>query len=698
MRHYSIIATGILSLIGMQTTLAQSDPTFISGAPRNLTVTPDEQGLLVSWDWPCVAAQNETYGFEDDTFLPDGWSIVSSDNATATSTWFRYPDHFGGEGDSFLLHGGTCSAMIAMHDEDLPQDEWLIAKVPAGTVYLEFWTFLPPEVVEYGQSPEFPDRYYVQVSHDNGETWQILWDACRDADACDTMQEAAIYLGRKAGDSTLVAWHARSSEEEGLYGIWAIDDVSFLGVTESPVTAGPSKAPERTFESDDAYFYIVERDGEPVSGELGRLYWHDREEKCAGTYNYKVYACNTTTFDTYEAASVEYVVAEQECPAPANLRAAVEYDEAGDKYEISLMWDAPDGRTPRYYNVTGDGARVATMLEEPGAGQSGLKRGVYTYQVFAEYTNPTGTSEPARITVAAGTQYPPVGLRIEGDRLVWDAYTGSESSPAAYDVYHGNTLISDGTTDNSLPMASVPDVKGRVSVHAVYDNGERSLPAVLDIESDDTVRDMPFTESFDGGHLPAGWDVTRGNDFAKMIYQWRFDNWYGTPEPECAVNEFASISCESAAFSDIYSQLVTPTVDCTNTATVYIDFDLLYSSPRTFGNCMLNLEVSIDGGENWEIAESYSEDTESHQCLDISGFAAGSKVRFRWNYRDRFGRYAAIDNVRIASEPAGINDIADDSCQSQTEFYTLQGIRTVNPGPGLYIGVRGNNATKVVIK
>ena len=49
-----------------------------------------------------------------------------------------------------------------------------------------------------------------------------------------------------------------------------------------------------------------------------------------------------------------------------------------------------------------------------------------------------------------------------------------------------------------------------------------------------------------------------------------------------------------------------------------------------------------------------------------------------------------------ASEPAGIGGVEADT-EVPAVYYNLQGARVDNPGPGLYIVVRGTKVTKEVI-
>lgn len=673
-------------------------PDWVKGAPRNLTVTPDGSDLLLTWDWSVPANPTYEYGFEGDSFLPQGWEIRSSDNATETSTWFRYPDYFTGEGDEFLLHSGSCSAMIAMHDENLPQNEWLVMKAPANAQYLEFWSFIPPEVVEFGADPDFPDHYYVKISRDGGETWNILWDGRHDLDQCDVMQQVSLFLGETTDENTLVAFQALSSEEESLYGIWAIDDICFSSISETGESSGQVARhnPARTPEATEGYYFIVFRDGEQVTDELGRRFWRDTEQKAAGTYEYEVCVMDIAAYEMFESAKTEYTISDEPVPAPADLRADVTFHEDTGRYDISLSWNKPDGRDPIYYNVFGDGARIGYELEETGMGQTGLYKGVYSYEVIAEYANPLGTSDPARVTVACGTSYPPENVRVENGTLLWDKPAGP-SSPTGYDVYRGNEKLKESTTEMTLPLNGKLNEKCRYSVHAVYADGTRSLPAYIDA-GEPATHALPLVENFDGGHLPAGWSVEKGFDAVKSVYLWRFDNWYGIDAPAAFSGEFASISSEVIPGADMCGMLVTPTIDCTNTDEIAVMFDLFYTSPRMLSLCALDLQVSTDGGETWETAYSFKEDTDGSQNIDISQYAAGHKAQIRWYYRDRFAKYAAIDNVAITDDPSGVDGIIEDKPDSAAVYYTLQGIRVDNPSNGIYIKISGGKSCKVVVK
>ena len=53
-------------------------------------------------------------------------------------------------------------------------------------------------------------------------------------------------------------------------------------------------------------------------------------------------------------------------------------------------------------------------------------------------------------------------------------------------------------------------------------------------------------------------------------------------------------------------------------------------------------------------------------------------------------------SVQKTGDVSGIEEI--DAAADDAEYYTLQGVRVVNPTTGIYIRVQGNKATKVAIR
>lgn len=52
---------------------------------------------------------------------------------------------------------------------------------------------------------------------------------------------------------------------------------------------------------------------------------------------------------------------------------------------------------------------------------------------------------------------------------------------------------------------------------------------------------------------------------------------------------------------------------------------------------------------------------------------------------------------KLAGEPAGIEDVVDDSANAPVEYYNLQGVRVSNPQGGIFIKRQGKNVTKVIM-
>ncbi len=189
-------------------------------APVNLMVTRDglEPGqVLFSWNNP-LHGWNES--FEDGAF-PENWSQIITNTHTQSgyaNTWqivetvpFSNP---------IVPQDGQYQAFIMW--SFLEQSEWLISPefvAPAGD--LVFW-------YHGTNGSDFGDNYYVKISQDNGDTWDILWNASDLPYGVNNYTDSvAIDLSLYAGNNVRLAWHADDgSNGTGLWSTWAIDNIS----------------------------------------------------------------------------------------------------------------------------------------------------------------------------------------------------------------------------------------------------------------------------------------------------------------------------------------------------------------------------------------------------------------------------------------------------------------------------------------
>lgn len=202
---------------------------FTPAAPGNLKA--DVNGIIadLSWDWGNAGEPTLAESFEADAFAAP-WSVKNtySFGTSAGGNWeiFSFEDYEG----TALSHDGVRAALIRMAEEcdyedltTLHQDEWLMVRPGKGAVYLDFWYYIYPELLEVGGYQDFPDHYYVKISRDNGSTWTELWDARWDMGGVDAVQQASLFLGEETDENTIVAFNAVSGPEESLYFLWTVD-------------------------------------------------------------------------------------------------------------------------------------------------------------------------------------------------------------------------------------------------------------------------------------------------------------------------------------------------------------------------------------------------------------------------------------------------------------------------------------------
>ncbi|RME79625.1 MAG: hypothetical protein D6785_11110 [Planctomycetota bacterium] len=163
-----------------------------------------------------------------------------------------------------------------------------------------------------------------------------------------------------------------------------------------------------------------------------------------------------------------------------------------------------------------------------------------------------------------------------------------------------------------------------------------------------------FQEDFEAitpPNLPAGWTVSSG---------WTSQN---TPLAQMNGN-YAIVSGNTAGNED----LITPTIDCSKAATVYLQLNWNFQATTTPGETQkVTIDISHDNGNTWNpvpppnpnppegpaVFELRNElgDSSGTIRINISRYASGQsqvKIRFRYNNTGNDG-YFAIDNIKIES-------------------------------------------------
>ena len=195
-------------------------------APVGVTAELDDIGItaLISWLPPDPTALEVVESFEAETFPPEDWTQVVTNNGPANAlgiypTWCRV-GALTISGDSVTPTDGDFQA--GLYWDYNHQDEWLIT--PAfncpPNAYLRFdgYVFL---------GSNEGDHYYVKVSTDNGGTWTALWDASTQTGGWNEYSSSiTVDLSAYSGNQLKIAFHAEDpADDSGLRHYWFIDNL-----------------------------------------------------------------------------------------------------------------------------------------------------------------------------------------------------------------------------------------------------------------------------------------------------------------------------------------------------------------------------------------------------------------------------------------------------------------------------------------
>ena len=715
MGHRKRVVLALLMTMGTILLLKAQTPV----TPTNLQADIEGCKVSLSWQRGGGEALITHEGFEGDIFPSEGWETKKLNTTDYRCSWFRYPGEDFKELDNweYYIKNGEGSAMVYMdmgyHDGiAYNQDEWLITPSYDNAVYLDFWYYINPMLLEYAQYPDFVDKYCVELSRDGGETWETIWDARNHHNGLDDWQQVSLYLGVPT-PNTRIAFHAQSdmeSEWSMLYFSWTIDDITISSDGASNDALYSSKRDNnrsisnamqsyRAFDGNNSTkinrrnaveeentplsYYQVFLDGELIADHLYSLTYIDTTEKEAGTYTYEVKAVNEQ--GSSEAASLQVTIAESTFNAPTNVQVVSEYYAEEGWGDVTITWDAPEGeRQPAYYSVYVNGVLAGVEIPLGEMSNSWVAKGVYTYEVAAVYEYPYGESERVGDQVAMNTRYPARGLEAFIDNgivtLSWQEAKSSEYSIESYRVYRGNNEIANISAGEELICTDNEIYSGyyTYSVKALYTDGVLSLPVQKDISADEmAIIELPYSQCFDGDLTPDNWKIEKLNEIDAM-YNWRLDNWFEIAT-QCSNVEgnFASITSEANEFFNIISAITTPIFDNSNIPegeSVKLSCTMDYYS--AWESSYLCLEVSNDGGDSWEwYADIYPTDIVDYKYeIDITSVTQESTPMFRFVYDGCGDGYVIIDNFKVyVTDNHGVNKTNNDS----TEIFMTDGCQLV---------------------
>lgn len=720
-------------------------------APTNLRAEADYNKVTLTWD---RGEKRDTLfyeGFEGDTFPAANWSVKTTNTYDALYSWFAYPtDEIKENAENYAdwIHSGKKSAAILFddacpHDDGTSavQNEWLTVNA-ADSKYISFYTYIDPQLKEWGIDPKFPDHYYVKVSHDNGTTWEELWDARYDSDGSSGWQYVTLYIGNSQKDKSLVAFQAvgdTTNTESGLYFSWVIDDVTFYAYdTEITPTAANANAvaPLAGRATHRAYVpsglkaarpqrkaativptecYNVYLDDKLIAKHIKTQTYTETSTKKAGTHTYAVAAVSVSEDMVSDKAEVQVDIKESTTNSPTNVRLSYNVNAKNPAtYDITLSWDAPEGdRQPAYYNTYCNGALFGGYLTDMSVGQSSVAKGVYTYSVVAVYENPDSESEPASDVISVGTRNTVRSLTAtcgtDGKyTLVWEAPKASDYSTKDYAVYRGNELLGN-TSETNFTDALSPEGLYDYSVKVVYADGVMSLPLSVSVQNGTVpTYSLPFSEDFSGGLKPANWTVEKVDGKMKDNYLWRFDNWYDLPVSGGNFDsDFASVASSMAGYTNVFTTLDTPPIvqNAKDGEHTFIEFDMDYEQGgRTStaglyysfnGEEWAAIEDVFDGYAPEELTEGVTSRPE-HRIYEVTNCFPdnGTPVYFAWKYNGKQAYHIAIDNVKIynTTSPDGI---APTKVGRMIDCRVAEGTVTLSGCPIQRIEVYATNGTCV---
>lgn len=680
--------------------------------PGDLSAEVNGMVVDLSWEWGNAGETVLASDFEWDSLDNAPWEVRNTYNYDIYGNWMLLTME---EAGMPVSREGNCAAIMIGTEADDPsqnhQDEWLIVRPGAGAVYMDFWYFLHPELLEVGSYRDFPDHYYVQISYDNGESWEELWDGRWDMGYYEGVQQASLFLGEETDDDTLVAFHAVSGEEETLYFFWSVDDVEFyseaeyaerkLSVRSSSGSSSqqlpeginlrrefiPSdfinrmaRVPSSEWLNNGNITYRVYLDGEMITDYLKARHFTDYTSKPAGEHTYDVMAWSEALDEEYEAASLAVQIDEVVFASPRNVVASYEPQSDG-KYTIQVTWDGPDNEMqPAYYNVTVNGKSIGWKEadDELQLGQTGIYKGAYTFGVEAVYQFPDGVSERVYDSVYPGTVPTIRNLEIEneadGVHLSWEAPATDALQVVTYSVFRGDELLAEGV--EGLSYTDTDPAEGRYfyNVHAVYGD-EISLPESV-AYGEDMVIGLPYCQTFDNGHIPVGWSVELidPNERVKEMYTWRFDNWFGILFPEDSGIEggCASATGIASGLNLLQTFLVSPEFVLPSDEEAELSFVKYYyeEKPGMSGSAQMVLGICVDGSEEWNDIADLRETENGLVTVSLADYK-GRNIRLRWGFMARNSGEVAIDNVKLTDKSAGVEAIL--TSDGVFDVYTVDG-------------------------
>jgi hypothetical protein len=327
----------------------------VAYAPHSVMAATNDAGTLVdlSWQPPDPNAIEVTESFENETFPPADWAQVITNNGPINTsgvypTWCRVP--------AITISGSPVDPTDGSYQAGLwwdygHQDEWLITPAfncpPAGYLNFDSYVFL---------GSVNADHYYVQISLDNGNTWNPLWDASTQTGGWNYYASPInVDLGIYGGQQIKLAFNATDGPtNDGLWYVWFIDNI-YIGNAMQPL-------------------------GSPEG--MIRFHASQFETRSASGHGFTLNPVPTThpSRRMHEGGNRT----EPSLPMPYQLRATAADDRSLGGYKVWRLAAGQEGNEASWTMLTPDVIQ-ATQLQDTG--WQALPNGQYRWAVKAVYTN-----------------------------------------------------------------------------------------------------------------------------------------------------------------------------------------------------------------------------------------------------------------------------------------------------------------------
>ena len=170
--------------------------------------------MTALWTTGANAQTEYKYSFEIDgiDYEDYGWRVEETNRM---DTWRQ-----DGATDFASPHDGNKQMFIPWSEKHQHQDERLVS--PAikleNNATLTFWHF-----ISYDYDAAKGSFYKVEISTDNGATWNKLW---RVTNGNEYWSAITLDLGAYSGETVNISWHAYDNTGKGLTYGWCVDDVT----------------------------------------------------------------------------------------------------------------------------------------------------------------------------------------------------------------------------------------------------------------------------------------------------------------------------------------------------------------------------------------------------------------------------------------------------------------------------------------